>query len=98
MPTPKIPPMAARVALAVAGTFMITAAALGVAAHLAGHTPPSHPYAEFTLGILGATTLLGTHPAAGGGRLATAGRLVAGLLGGIGAVLWAISAFGGLSD
>ena len=86
-------PRAVRMLLGVAGAFMVIVATLGVAAHIAGHTPPSHPYAEITLVLLGTSTLLMNHRAAGGGRIATGARLTAGLLGAVSAALWCASAF-----
>ncbi len=91
------PPPAALWTLRASGAFMLLIAAAGVALYVTGHTLRGHPYAETTLGILGLTTLLGTLPAAGGGRATVIFRVCAAVLGGVSAILWVVSAVRGFS-
>ncbi len=86
------PPPAALWTMRAAGAFMLAVAAAGLVLTVTGHTLRGHPYAETTLGILGLTTLLGTLPAAAGGRATVIFRVCAAVLGGVSAVLWVMSA------
>ncbi len=65
----------------------------GFAMHLRGHPMPSHPWAELTLGLLGATNMVqakkGSPPTQ---RVIT--MIVAGaLLSGVSAMMWLASAY-----
>ena len=47
-----------RAAFAVSGTFVLVVAIGGLVLAAQGHPPPSHPYAEITLGLLGVSSVI----------------------------------------